>query len=281
MATPLGNANLPLIALARRRRAWRWGLDVPRSRAGSQRSLSVTDHGNVPQLSIDTLRCLDVCLNFWLIFIMSARRCEYCCCLIPEGKRVDAVYCTDDCRVNAHKKRKRDIRKEWLLRKEHRPIFSYPFSASWQVLLDEMGRSCPVGGPVAGYCLKKRGSIYPNPQDPLRVVDGELVSLTYYRWKPFEPPSVPEIGHYQLQWCLDGEFYTAEFDTDGIPTCFVPIADPQACFHNNHVTREMLSAPAWKRQVNAKLRPLRAEIERAEADKANGGSTKTERRRRK
>lgn len=273
----MGNVNLPLITFARRGGDGRGGLDVPRGQAGSQRSLSVTGHGNSQQFSIDILSHLAVSQNFWMIYIMSVRRCEYCCCRIAEGKRVDAVYCTDDCRVNAHKKRKRDIRKEWLLREEYRPIFAYPFSESWQVLLDEMGRSCPVGGAVAGYRLKKRGSIYPNPQDPLRVVDGELVSLTYYRWKPFEPPSVPEIGHYQLQWSLDGEFYAAAFDTEGISTCFVPIADPQARFHNNHVTRETLSAPAWKRQVNAKLKPLRAEIERAKADKANGGSTKTER----
>lgn len=44
------------------------------------------------------------------------------------------------------------------------------------------------------------------------------------------------------------------------------IADPQARFHNNRVTRDKVSVPAWKRQVKAKLRPLRAEIERAKAE---------------
>ena len=62
----------------------------------------------------------------------------------------------------------------------------------------------------------------------------------------------------------------AAFDTDDISRCFVPIADPQACYHHNQVTRERLTPPAWKRQVNAKLKPLRAEIERARVkDAAN------------
>jgi len=45
----------------------------------------------------------------------------------------------------------------------------------------------------------------------------------------------------------------------------VPIADPQAHYHNNHVRRERLTHPAWKRQVDAERKPLHAEIERARA----------------
>ena len=206
----------------------------------------------------------------YMIILMSVRRCAYCKKRIPDGMRIDAFHCDDECRVNAHKQRKREDRKRWLLQEEHRPILSYPFSESWQALVDELRRSCPVGAPVAGYRLKRKGSIYPNPKDPIRVVDGELVSLSCYRWSPFEPPSVPEVGEYQLQWSLDGEFYAAAFDTDDIARCFVPIADPQACYHNNQVTRERLTHPAWKRLVDAKLKPLRAEIERARVkDAAN------------
>lgn len=194
---------------------------------------------------------------------MSVRRCEYCRRRIPAGLRIDAFHCGDNCRINAHKQRKRDHHKDWLLQEQYQPIMSYPFTKSWQVLVDAMRRSCPGGAPVAGYRLKRKGSIYPNPKDPIRVVEGELVSLSCYRWTPFEPPSVPEVGEYQLQWSLDGEFYAAAFDTDEISTCFVPFADPQACYHNNQVTREKLTAPAWKRQVNAKLKPFRAEIESA------------------
>lgn len=198
---------------------------------------------------------------------MPIRKCEYCRSHLPKGLRIDAFHCDDNCRVNAHKKRKRDNRKQQLLREDRIPIWSFPFSESWQPLVDKMARSRVARSAVVGYRLKKKGSIFPNPKSPLRIIAGELVSLPHYLWDPFEPPSVPEVGEYQLQWCLgDGRALMA-FDTEGIPTCFVPIADPQACFHNNRLTREVLSHPAWQRQVKAKLRPLRAEIARAEAAK--------------
>ncbi len=182
--------------------------------------------------------------------------------------RVDAVYCKDNCRINAHKQRKREFHKRWLLTEQAQPIFAFPFTKSWQVLIDEMKRSCPAGSPVAGYRLKKKGSIYPNPSASLRVVAGELVSLSYYRWSPFEPPSVPVVGEYQLQWSLDGEFDAAAFDTAEISTCFVPFADPQARFHNNQVPRETLTLPAWQRQIKAKLKPFKSELEQANSEKA-------------
>lgn len=194
---------------------------------------------------------------------MSSRRCEYCRRKLPIGMRIDAFFCSDNCRINAHKKKKRDFQKEGLLQEQPRPIVSFPFTKSWQTLVEQMQRSCPVGGSVPGYRLKKKGSIFPNPENPFRIVDGEIVSLLYYRWRPFEPPSVPEVGEYQLQWCLDGEFYAAAFDSEDIPTCLVSIADPQACFHNNRVTRQKLTNPAWKRQVNSKLKPFAAEIKAA------------------
>lgn len=181
--------------------------------------------------------------------------------------RVDAFHCDDNCRVNAHKQRKRDRRREWLLLEGHHPVWSFPFTQSWQPLVDKMKRACSSVTGVVGYRLKKKGSIFPNPKDPFRIVAGEIVSLPYYVWAPFEPPSVPEVGEYQLQWWLGEDHYLTAFDTDDIPTCHVPIDDPQACFHNNRVTRELLSFPAWKRQVKAKLRPLGAEIKRAEAAK--------------
>ena len=148
-----------------------------------------------------------------------------------------------------------------------RPIWSFPFTESWQPLVDKMKRAYRSVTGVVGYRLKKKGSIFPNPKDPFRIVAGEIVSLPYYQWEPFEPPSVPEVGEYQLQWCLGADRYFPEFDTDGIRTCTVPVEDLQACFHNNRVTREILSHPAWLRQVKAKQRPLRAEIKRAEAAK--------------
>jgi hypothetical protein len=153
------------------------------------------------------------------------------------------------------------------LSEAHIPIASFPFTESWQPLVEKMKRAYSSGTAVVGYRLKRKGSIFPNPKDPFRIVADDIVSLPYYRWHPFEPPSVPEVGEYQLQWCLGEERYLTAFDTEGIPTCFVPINDLQACFHNNRVTRELLSFPAWQRQVKAKLRPLRAEIKRAEAAK--------------
>lgn len=64
---------------------------------------------------------------------------------------------------------------------------------------------------------------------------------------------------------MDEVGFLVAFDQVETPTCYVPIADPQARFHNNRVTHEKVSVPAWKRQVKAKLRPLRSEIERAKA----------------
>lgn len=111
----------------------------------------------------------------------------------------------------ANRHRHRAIfREDWLLLEQHRLIASLPIMASGQVLVDEMKRSCPQGGPVADYRLKMKGSIFPNPKDPTRVIAGKLISLPYYQWAPFEPPSVPEAGDDdQLQRFLDGEFYAA------------------------------------------------------------------------
>lgn len=72
----------------------------------------------------------------------------------------------------------------------------------------------------------------------------------------FVPPSVPETGYYQTQWFPDGAFYAAAFDSNGISKYFGPFADPQTYFHNNCVTREKLTAPAWKRQVKRKLKQV-------------------------
>ncbi|PSM31846.1 hypothetical protein [Haliangium sp. UPWRP_2] len=181
---------------------------------------------------------------------------------------MDAVYCKDDCRVNASKQRKRDQRKQMLLDEQPRPPLAFPFSESWQPMVDELRRVLPSDPSPAGYRLKRKGSLFPNPRAPLRAVPGDLISLPYYRWEPFEPPSVPESGEYQLQWFVDEVGFLVAFDQAETPTCYVPIADPQARFHSNHVTRDKVSVPAWKRQVKAKLRPLRAEIERAEAEAA-------------
>lgn len=64
---------------------------------------------------------------------------------------------------------------------------------------------------------------------------------------PSAPPSATEYGDYQLQCCLDVEFKAAACNSDGIPVCNMPFADPQTCFHNNRVMREQLTAPAWTR----------------------------------
>lgn len=40
----------------------------------------------------------------------------------------------------------------------------------------------------------------------------------------------------------------------------MPFADPQTCIHNNRVTREKLTAPAWKRQVESKLKRFAGEL---------------------
>lgn len=53
--------------------------------------------------------------------------------------------------------------------------------ASWQVLADEMKRSCPQGEPVADHRLKNKGSIFSNPKDPPRFLAGELISLPHYQ----------------------------------------------------------------------------------------------------
>ena len=201
-----------------------------------------------------------------MILCMRIRRCEYCHRRIADGKRVDAVYCKDDCRVNASKQRKRDQRKQMLLDEQPRPPLAFPFSESWQPMVDELRRVLPSDPSPAGYRLKRKGSLFPNPRAPLRAVPGDLISLPYYRWEPFEPPSVPETGEYQLQWFVDEVGFLVAFDQAETPTCYVSIADPQARFHSNRVTRDKVSVPAWKRQVKAKLRPLRAEIERAKAE---------------
>ena len=201
-----------------------------------------------------------------MILCMRIRRCEYCHRRIADGKRVDAVYCKDDCRVNASKQRKRDQRKQMLLEEQPRPPLAFPFSESWQPMVDELRRVLPSDFSPAGYRLKRKGSLFPNPRAPLRAVPGDLISLPYYRWEPFEPPSVPETGEYQLQWFVDEVGFLVAFDQAETPTCYVSIADPQARFHSNRVTRDKVSVPAWKRQVKAKLRPLRAEIERAKAE---------------
>ena len=200
-----------------------------------------------------------------MIFCMRIRRCEYCRRRIADGKRVDAVYCKDDCRVNASKQRKRDLRKQILLDELPRPPLAFPFSESWQPMVDQLRRVLPSDFSPAGYRLKRKGSLFPNPREPLRAVSGDLISLLYYRWEPFEPPSVPQTGVYQLQWFVDEVGFLVAFDQVETPSCYVPIADPQARFHNNRVTHDKVSVPAWKRQVKAKLRPLRAEIERAKA----------------
>lgn len=49
-------------------------------------------------------------------------------------------------------------------------------------------------------------------------------------------------------------------DSDGILKGFVPFSNPLTCFHNNRVTREKLTAPAWSRQVESKLKRFAGEL---------------------
>lgn len=84
-----------------------------------------------------------------------------------------------------------------------------------------------------GLSFKEKCCVSQNLKDPTGIIAGELTSLPHYQCAPFGLPSVPETGDYQLPWCLDGEFYAAAFDSEGISKCFVPFADPQTCFHNS------------------------------------------------
>lgn len=173
---------------------------------------------------------------------------------MPIGMRVDAVFCGDNCRVNAHKKQKRESRKEFLLAENYFPIVAFPNGEQWTSLIAQMKQHYPKEYLAVGYRLMRKGSIYPNPKDRLRSVDNEFRDEPYYHWNPFEPPSVPEPGDYKLQWWIGPDAVTPDFDAESVPTCSVPIADPQARFHNNHANKTRMSAAAWTRQVKLKMK---------------------------
>ncbi len=190
--------------------------------------------------------------------IMKIRRCEYCKRRLPVGMRIDAVFCGDACRINAHKQRKRDARKqrELSIITSHPPI-AYPMSGDWEGIMMHMLFTYPGDELVLGYRLFKNGSIYPNPNNSLRVVKGELRNDLYYHWKPFEPPSVPARGEYKYQWWYRGDYAVSNFADPQCPTCFVTVADPQARFHRNRAGVEELTTPEWRRVVKQKLYPYR------------------------
>ena len=168
--------------------------------------------------------------------------------------RVDAVFCGDNCRVNSHKKRKRDFTKEWKLAETYRPIVAFPNHQLWEPMIEQMRQHYPKEYTPIGYRLMRKGSIYPNPKERLRVVDDDLREDPYYHWRSFEPPSVPEAGDYKFQWWLGPDAVRPDFSADMVPTCFVPIADPQARFHNNYPSKIKTSAVAWKRQITLKMK---------------------------
>ena len=95
--------------------------------------------------------------------------------------------------------------------------------------------------------------------DQTQVVAGELLSSPYYQRMPSAPPSAIEYGDYQFQRRPDGEFNAATCDSDGIHIRNFLFSDPQTCFHNNRVTREKLTAPAWSCQVESKLKRFAGE----------------------
>lgn len=185
---------------------------------------------------------------------MIIRRCEYCRKRLPIGMRVDAMFCGDNCRINAHKHRKRKIVREWKLTDSYHPIVSFPMHPLWEPLIKEMQNVYPEGYIAVGYRLMKKGSIYPNPNERLRAIDNDLRSDPFYHWRPFEPPSVPEAGDYKLQWWVGPDAVHPDFSAEKVPRCYVPIGDPQARFHQNHPSKERISPVAWKRQVQLKMR---------------------------
>lgn len=188
---------------------------------------------------------------------MANRRCEYCRNRLPDGMRVDAAFCGDNCRINAHKKRKREFTKEWKLSKSYRPIVSYPNHALWTPLLEQLRHHYPRNLNPVGYRLMRKGSIYPNPKERIRIVNNDYREASYYYWSPFEPPSVPEAGEYKLQWWIGADAVSPDFHSESIHTCFVPIADPQARFHHNYPNKETISGMAWKRQVTLKMKQFK------------------------
>lgn len=188
---------------------------------------------------------------------MANRRCEYCRNRLPDGMRVDAAFCGDNCRINAHKKRRREFTKEWKLAETPRPIVSFPNHYSWVSLVEAMRHLYPKDLTAVGYRLMRKGSIYPNPNDRLRIIGTDFRSDPYYHWAPFEPPSVPEAGEYKLQWWVGPNAVSPDFSAAKVPTCFVPIADPQARFHRNYPNKEKISAVAWKRQITLKMKQFK------------------------
>lgn len=168
--------------------------------------------------------------------------------------RIDARFCSNNCRVNSHKQSVRDQIKEQLLTpKIPEPLKALPSSDEWLSMIEHMTKLEPeigaVGYKLGAYSRKTHScNWFPNPRAPLRIVDGETRAEPYYLWQPFEPPSVPEIGYYELQFIgSDGKAYPE--DTQKMPYCYVPIADPRACFHGNRKLRPV--APAVLRRQAA------------------------------
>lgn len=182
---------------------------------------------------------------------MIIRRCELCRRQIPKGLRVDARFCSANCRVNAHKQRQREAKKEDMLTPQPPPTpRAVPYTPEWDKTIEFIRRYEPKAGAV-GYRVgryDKKTRVYnwfPNPADTARLVGTALRTQPYYWWEPFEPAAVPEIGMYLLQIVgRDGLYYppTSEYKTH----CVIPIADPQARFHGNR--QEKLVAPAVLRQ---------------------------------
>ena len=135
-----------------------------------------------------------------------------------------------------------------------RPIFSFPNHKLWTEMVEKMRQHYPREAHPPGYRLMRKGSIFPNPQDTVRLVNRDLRNDSYYHWTPFEPPSVPEVGEYKFQWWFTPNILSPDFDSGQALTCYVALADPQASFHNNRPMKRELSVVAWQREIKLKLR---------------------------
>lgn len=186
--------------------------------------------------------------------MMITRRCELCKRRIPAGLRLDARFCSANCRVNAHKQRQRESKKIELLTPQPVPTPTVLIpTIEWSRMIEFMQTLEPECGAI-GYRLARFSeqtrtyNYFPNPASWARLAGKELRTEYYYWWKPFEPPSVPEIGFYQLQFIgKDGRSYPP--DAKKGATCLVPMADPQARYHGNRPPKD--TAPAVLRQQAA------------------------------
>ena len=195
--------------------------------------------------------------DFEYHIFMASRRCEYCKRRIPAGLRVDARFCSGNCRVNAHKQRSRDAVKEDQLMPQSPPIpTAMAYSSRWESTINTMKLFMPavevIGYRLIRFSKKTRTyNYFPNPAACARYVGSELRDEPFYRWDPFEPASVPEIGYYQFQFIgKDQNFYPP--NSSFKPNYYAPIADPQACYHGNRPPK--LTPPAVLKQRAALIK---------------------------